>query len=620
MNRRQFLSGAAGSVAFAMAADAAAAKPEAARPNILWISAEDISPLLGCYGDSYAATPNLDRLAAEGIRYDRAYAHAPVCAPARSGIITGVYPTTLGSHNMRSKATVPGHVRCFPEYLQQAGYYCSNNVKEDYNFNAPASAWNESSNKAHWRNRTDDRPFFSVFNITVCHESVLHDEGDALANRMRGLRPEQKHDPAKARIPAYHPDIPEFRDAWARYYDSVTSMDTLAGHILTQLEEDGLADDTIVFFWGDHGTGMPRGKRWVHESGTRVPLIIKFPQKYQHLAPAEPGTALDRLVNFIDFAPTVLSLAGVPIPAHMQGGAFAGPQDAAPHKHLFFTRDRMDEWYDCIRAVRDGRYRYIRYFEPHVPFDQPLSYLYRAPAMQAWKKLAVEGKLEGAPALYFRPRKPIEELFDTEADPDEIHDLAAAPEHQERLARMRQTLFEWMIATRDLGMIPEAEMHRQRAERPEMAWGQDLAEHRYHAVVDTADLPRQGAQALPRLQQRLDHDDLMVRFWAVTGLIALDAADSASRDALARARRDEAPNVALAAAHALCRLCAAEDAAADLVAGVTHDAPWVRVYALNMLARLHGKVMPPRAILENALDDDNEYVQRGARYLLALDA
>ena len=617
MDRRQFLTDAAGALGLlGLAANATAAAPNALRPNILWISCEDICPLLGCYGDSYASTPHLDGLAAEGVRYTRAYAHAPVCAPARSGIITGVYPSTLGSHNMRSKATLPEHIRCFPEYLQQAGYYCSNNAKEDYNFNKPPSSWNDSSKNAHWRTRESGRPFFSVFNITVCHESILHVEGEALAARLKAMKPEQKHDPAKAPIPKYHPDIPEFHEAWARYYDSISSMDAMAGAILQELEDDGLADETIVFFWGDHGTGMPRGKRWIYESGTHIPLIVRFPEKYQHLAPAEPGAAIDRLVSFVDFAPTVLSLTGVAIPTHMQGKAFLGNQDAPARDHVFFTRDRMDEWYDCIRGVRDDRYRYIRNFEAHMPYNQPLSYLYKAPCMQAWGRLAREGKLEGAPALYMRPEKPVEELYDVQADPDEVQNLADAPEHRERLGHMRQVLFDWMVETRDLGLVPEAEIHRQRGDMPELTWGQHIPEASYRRVLETADLPRRGDDSLSMLRDRLDDSDPVVRFWAASGLGVLRPSEPAAKEILEGALCDNNPNVALAAAFALHRLGDDASARPAILRYVEHDAPWVRLYALNMVSRTRGSIVPERDVLDRLTHDANDYVTRAARILL----
>lgn len=610
MRRREFL----GVVAAAVGAGpwVGGVSAASARPNILWISAEDIGPLLGCYGDTYASTPHLDRLAAEGVRYTKAFAHAPVCAPSRSGIITGVHPTTLGSHTMRCKAGLPDSVRCFTEYLRDAGYYCSNNRKEDYNFNTPPASWDESSAEAHWRKRGEGQPFFSVFNLTVCHESILHAQDEELRGRLAGMSPEQAHDPAKARIPAYHPDIPEFREAWARYYDSVSSMDGMAGAILQQLEDDGLAEDTIVFFWGDHGTGMPRGKRWVYDSGTRVPLIVKFPTKYAHLAPAAPGEEVDRLVYFIDFAPTVLSLAGVAVPPHMQGRVFLGEASGEAREYVYFMRDRMDEWYDCIRGVRDGRYRYIRNFEAHVPYDQPLSYLYKAPCMQAWKARSEAGELEGAPALYFRDEKPMEEFYDLEADPDEVNNLAGHPEHQERIAAMRQALFDWMVKTRDLGLVPEAELHRHRAGGPERRVGEGMSDAQYRKILETADMPRREG-AVVELKERLHDADPVVRFWAASGLGALKAdAEGALGDALG----DANPNVALAAAFALTRLGDASAAGPVLLRFVEHEDPWVALYALNMVQRTRGGVVVDAEVLARLAESDHDYVRRSAGILL----
>ena len=296
------------------------------RPNILWITCEDISPNLGCFGDLYAVTPNLDRLATEGVRYTNAFAVIGVCAPARSTLITGMYAPSLGTHPMRCRGTLPDYVRCFPEYLRDAGYYCTNNVKTDYNFATPESAWDESSRQAHWRKRRAGQPFFSVFNFTSCHESQIRLPEEKYAERTADFTSRQRHDPALATIPPYHPDTPEVRRDWARYADMITYMDREVGALLAELDADGLADDTIVIFFSDHGAGMPRSKRWLYDSSLRVPMIVRFPKKYQHLAPGEPGAITDRLVSFVDFAPTVLSLAGVLIADHMQGEPFLGEQ------------------------------------------------------------------------------------------------------------------------------------------------------------------------------------------------------------------------------------------------------------------------------------------------------
>ena len=307
-----------------------------APPNVLWIVAEDHGPHHGSYGDAYAVTPNLDRLAAEGARFTRAFAVTPVCAPARSGIITGMYPTSIGSHHMRSTAVPPPHVKGFTERLRAAGYFTTNNAKTDYNFSpwlptetrravreAPLGLWDQNGEHAHWRNRAPGQPFFSVFNLGASHEGQVRMPDDRFAERTARLAPKARHDPASAPLPPYYPDTPEVRRDIARYYDLVTVMDAAAGEILAALEADGLADDTVVFFYGDHGWGLPRGKRWVYDSGLRVPLLVRWPGRI------EPGTVRSDLVSFIDFAPTLLSLAGVAVPAHMQGRVFLG-DDAAP--------------------------------------------------------------------------------------------------------------------------------------------------------------------------------------------------------------------------------------------------------------------------------------------------
>ncbi len=427
--------------------------PKMQRPNILWVSCEDISPDLGCYGDSYAVTPNIDALAAQGVRYTNVYAHAGVCAPARSGIITGMYPTTIGTHHMRCKGVPPAYVKCFSEYLRAAGYYCTNNAKTDYQFAPPMTAWDESSRKAHWRGRAKGQPFFAVINLGVSHESRnWPKKGEKLV-----------HDPAKAVVPPYYPDTPVVRKNLARYYDNVTKMDEQAGKILQQLEDDGLAGDTIVWFWGDHGRGLPRGKRWIYDSGIHIPLVIRVPEKLRKLAmPKEPdavkpGTVNDDLIAFIDFAPTMLSLAGVKIPKHIQGKAFIGSQKAKAREYIFAARDRMDEAYDLIRAVRDKRYKYIRNYMPYVTRGQDIEYMNRMPTMQEMRRLNAEGKLKGPQMQYFEATKPVEELYDTQSDPHEVKNLAGEPKYRNVLERMRKVHAKWVKETSDIGLIPEPE-------------------------------------------------------------------------------------------------------------------------------------------------------------------
>ena len=460
-------------------ASSQAAPAAPARPNILWISTEDISPDLGAYGDEYAVTPTLDQLAREGVRYTNAFSVAPVCAPSRSSIISAMYPTTIGSMHMRSKAVPPAGVKAFTEYLRAAGYYCTNNSKTDYNFEAPPShrppdtVWDESSNQAHWRNRPDpNQPFFAVFNILTTHESQIRVDEAQFAKITAGLTPGMRHDATRAHLPPYYPDTPIVRTDWARYYDLVSAMDGQVKAILKQLEDDGLADRTVVFFWGDHGRGLPRGKRFIYDSGIKVPLLVRWP------GTIAPGSVVDDLVSLMDLGPTVLNVAGVPVPTYMQGRAFLGPGKPAPRQYVFAHRDRMDEAYDMMRAVRDRQYKYIRNFNPGRPYAQYIDYMEQMPTMREWRRLYKDhmnalgpdyGKaLNSVQLLFFSPEKPAEELYDVVQDPYEVRNLAGSAAHQAVLTRMRQALNDWQKETADLGSVPEAEL-RERM-RPGGVW------------------------------------------------------------------------------------------------------------------------------------------------------
>ena len=372
---------------------------QADRPNIVWISLEDITPMMGAYGDEYARTPVLDSLAAEGIRYNKAYAVSPVCSPSRSSVITGMYPNSLGSMHHRSNTTRPEFSNMLPNLLREAGYYTSNNSKRDYNMGG--DDWHESSGTAHWRNRSNkDQPFFAVFNLTECHSSITKiPEDEIVEQRLSRLKPDDFHDPEKAPIPPYHPDVPQFRRAWARYYDAVTQVDYRAGDLIEQLKEDDLWEDTIVVVWSDHGVGMPRGKHTAWEQGLHVPLIARFPKKYQHLAPADPGSAIDGLVTLMDLGPSALLLAGVDPPDHMDGRPLfsQGKGDVDYRDYVFATRDRLDTRSEMVRTVRDQRYRYQRNYYAHLPFKPFEDFEFGAVVVQEWVELARQVPDAGQP-------------------------------------------------------------------------------------------------------------------------------------------------------------------------------------------------------------------------------
>ena len=366
------------------------------RPNIVWISLEDIGPMMGCYGDEYARTPVFDRLADEGIRYTKAHSIAPVCSTSRSSIITGMYPSSLGTHHHRSNVgQPPSFMKMLPNLMTEAGYYTTNNAKKDYNIGG--DRWHESSKKAHWRGRpSKDQPFFAVFNFGECHSSITKiDEEVIVAERLNRLKPDDFHDPADAPIPPYHPDVPEFRNAWARYYDSVTQVDYRAGEIIGQLKDDGLWEDMIIIVWADRGVGMPRGKHNAWEQGTHVPLIVRFPEKYQHFAPAEPGSVIDGLVTLMDLGPSMLALAAGPTPEWMQGQPLLCRNSKGEIKYREFVigmRDRLDSRYEMVRSVRDKRFRYQRNFYPHLPYKPHEDFEFNAPVLKKWVVLNVRSE------------------------------------------------------------------------------------------------------------------------------------------------------------------------------------------------------------------------------------
>lgn len=436
------------------------------RPNILWITVEDMSPQLGCYGDKTVPTPNVDRLAAEGVRYTRAFSTYGVCAPNRSTLITGMYPTSIGAMHMRNwkrtaaidkitdkallaiptyEAVPPPDVKCFTEYLRAAGYYCSNNSKEDYQFQAPVTAWDESSKEAHWHHRpTPNTPFFSVFNFEITHESKVFEQ-----------LTEQVTDPGDVVVPPYYPDTPTVRRDLARNYDNIAEMDRRVGRLLKELEDDGLMDDTIIFFFSDHGTGLPRAKRWVYDSGIHVPLIIRYPDK------SNANTTNGELVSFVDFAPTMLSLLDIPIPQYFQGQPFLGARKATPRKYVFAFRDRMDPALERIRAVRDVRFKYIRNYRPDLPYIGFIPYRDQMAMMQEINQLTAEKKLSTNQWQFTARRKPLEELYDTETDPNEIHNLASDPGHFDKLFELRGIHEAFYRLYGDMGELAETNLVRQ---------------------------------------------------------------------------------------------------------------------------------------------------------------
>jgi len=611
-SRRHLLATAALTAISVAIATPAAAAPE--RPNVLWLVAEDTSATsLGIYGPSLARTPALDALAARSVIFDRCFGE-PVCAPSRFTLITGIHAASCGpAHHMRAQGRITADVVGFPALLRSAGYFTSNNAKTDYNAPIDMQAtWDAAGRKAHWRGRPDPaQPFFAVFNHEVSHESCLFPREDEPL-------PFPPTDPAAVRVPAYQPDTPEIRADWARHADHLGLLDRQIAARLAELAEDGLTDDTIVFFYGDNGGVTPRSKRFLHASGTRVPLLVHVPPRWKHLAPADPGARLADPVGFADFAATVLAIAGVPRPDAMQGRPFAGPGHAA-RQHVYCTRDRMDERYDMMRSVMDRRWLYIRNFRPDLPAVQPLAYMFRGRGYQSWARLAGEGRLTPAAARSFGP-KPPEELYDLDADPDNVVNLAADPARRAELERLRGTLVDRAVELVDNGFLPEGS--------PLEGYAESRAGDGFpvRRVVELAVLASAGDAAnLPRFVTLLDDPCEPIRWWAAQGCTILarghagaptgtaatpiapaggapagapPAFDAKALAALERRLADDSPAVRVVAAEALVAAGRPGPALPALGDVIEADAVWPRLQALNVIDRIGREAAPLLPALE----------------------
>ncbi len=456
--------------------------------NILWLVTEDMGHYIPPFGDSTIQTPNLSRLAAEGIRYPNFFSPSGVCAPSRAAIATGMYPSSFGANHMRTgshtnvtglpkyEAIPPPETRMMSEWLRMEGYYCSNNVKQDYQFQAPVTAWDESSYYAHYKNREEGQPFFSIFNFTTTHESGLFEPYGFRKNEMRhynsgdtslaksswnGKTPTDETPVHISKdiqfdVPPYLPDNDVTQHDMWKVYNNIAEMDRQLGAILDQLEAEGLMDNTVIFFYGDHGGPLPRQKRLIYDSGLKTPLIVRWPDK------RNAGTIDDQLLSFIDLAPTVLSLAGISPKDYMHGQAFLGEYQAEKKRdYIHAAADRFDEFTDAIRAVRDPQFKYIRNYRPEQPYYLPVSYREQIPTMKELLRLRDEGKLDEYQMQWFRETKDREELFDCINDPHELNNLANDPAYQEKMDELRKEMDRWLAAIGDQPNLPERQLINQ---------------------------------------------------------------------------------------------------------------------------------------------------------------
>lgn len=550
------------------------------RPSFLFLIADDMSPNLGCYGDPDAKTPNLDAFAASSIRYTRAFSAAGVCATSRSALITGMHPSSLGTQHMRSKIKLPDDIRPFPVALREAGYFCVNRGKEDFNFDTKADVWDAKQwRQADWTRRAEGQPFFAVYNYLDTHESRLWEGSETVLVDQTKLRGDQRHDPDKVTLPKWLPDDARVRKEWARYQDLVSLMDDqYIGPMLRHLEKTGVADDTIVFFFSDHGAPFPRAKQWITEAGTRVPLLIHFPEKWKHLAPSGPGTTSDQLVSLMDLGPSILSLAGIDVPDSTDGRAFLGEGAALPRETLVFTRDRMDERVDFIRTMRDKRYRYTRNFLPLVPAFPWLTYMEKLESSKEFRRLQETGN-EGRFSTFLARTKPGEELYDLEADPDEFTNLATDSAHGEALKRLRDELSRWTLETRDSGFLPEQQLMKAEQE------GGSIREY-------CADESRYPLQQLVAGEGSLEDEHAVVRYH-----VALRSDDLPAMRKQLKEESDSDVRVALA--WAMGRAGAKPEEVVPIFREVIEsDQSFSRIFALNALDYLGDTAKPLLPLLE----------------------
>lgn len=516
------------------------------RPNILWLVCEDSSVnWFHCYGNPEAKTPNIDALAKQGFRYLNVFSCAPVCATQRSSWITGINSISMGTHPMRSRYAIPhDQIKYYPDYLRKAGYYTANHTKTDYNIGgrADTDCWDSNVADA-WNKRKPGQPFFQVINFNESHESKA--QGDVTNTR---------HSPGEVTLTKYHPDEMPIRMNYAKYYDAVENMDTEVGKALQALEKAGLADDTIVIFNSDHGGVLPRSKRFLFDSGTHTPLIVRIPEKYKSLWPAsKPGSTVDRLVSFIDFPKTWLSLTQSEIPAVMQGRIFMGPKVEPEPEFVFSFRERMDERFDNQRSVRNKRFVYIKNYMPYVPWGQHLDYLWKMVATQTWEDAYKNHRTDAVTGRFFE-LKPVEELYDMQADPDNVVNLADRPEHRQTLDKLRAQLRQWQLDVHDSGLLPEAERDRRSTENHltiyEMV--RDPKLFNLPAYLDAADLALAKNPAnVPALLKLLASKDSGLRYWGTVGLYVLGKPDASVQKALESVLADPCGEVRAMAAWTL---------------------------------------------------------------------
>ncbi|TWT83513.1 Sulfatase [Planctomycetes bacterium CA13] len=571
------------------------------RPNILWLTCEDNNiNWLGCYGNPYAQTPNIDKLAGEGVQYMHCYSNAPVCAPQRSTWITGVHALSMGTHPMRSRNPIPHEtIKYYPDLLKEAGYFVGNAVKTDYNIGGrdDKEAWD--TNKVNWDVLKQKQPFFMVINNTKSHESKAFGDVD-----------HSEHNPGEVQLAKYHPDIEDIRKNYAHYHDQIKKMDADIGEALRNLEDSGMAENTIVIHNSDHGGVMPRSKRYLFNSGTHCPLIIRIPEKFKHLRPADLGSKVNDLVSFIDMPKTWLSLCGAETPDYLQGKIFLGPDKETRDYHFSF-RGRMDERCDNVRAVRDTRFLYIRNYMPYAPWGQRLQYLWRMKATQAWEEYYREGKTDSITGRFFQT-KPMEELYDTSVDPDNVHNLIHQPKYAKEVSRLSKALDEWQLKVFDAGLLPESEVVKRSEE-----YGKTIYEMvRDPSLYDVKVYQTAAALALEQdpdnvsiFYNNLNAMDAGVRYWAIVGCFNLHGKTPLDPKILHGALKDPSHHVRIMAAWILYR-DGEKEAARKCWNELLENDSYASLKIMNILDWIGDGLEPYRESIEACSFSHEGYVKR----------
>jgi arylsulfatase A-like enzyme len=571
------------------------------RPNILCIVSEDCPlHLLGFYGNRLATTPHLDRMAEDAVVYETANCTSPVCAPSRFTILTGRHAESVPrAQHMQAVSHLPEGFATYPAEMRKAGYYCTNNAKTHYNSDVdPDTIWDESSRTAHWRNRAAGQPFLAVFNCMKTHESCTFEDQPG------PVRPED------VSLPSYLPDTPGMRQSLTRHYNAVTQMDAILGQHLSDLADDGLAEDTIVFYFSDHGSALPRSKRYLYDEGLRVPLAIRVPEKWRHLMAHAPGSRVTTPASLVDLFPTFLTIAGAPVPEGLHGQSLLGP-DAAPRQYAFGARDRMGERYDLSRSARSERYRYIRNYTPWRPLGQYVAYEWLGAHYQDYETAHLAGTLNDVQDQFWR-MKAFEEFYDLSRDPEATVNVVDDPDYAADIEEHRIALDAHIQAIRDTGFIPE----HNAAETWDAS--QDDSLYPFEAVFElAAKAASRDAGHGQTFIQTLSHASAVMRHWAAKGLLNLAASGTAVPDGLEAAySRETDVQVRIPLAEALGNLGDDRRWVAELTRIVAEEPdPRTKLYALDALTWLPLHADISLEAVRALHDDEDTYLRQSSDYL-----